>query len=291
MTAFADGMAEALRIAAAFGSDAEAAAYWNASAEDVPFDDVTIPGAAGQTQAARLYRGGAGAPTLIYVHGGGWGGGSIVLNHASTCGLVAQSGWNVLAVSYRLAPPHPYPAGLDDCHAAYDWLIAEGADQGLATDQIAIGGTSAGANLAMALALRMPKATFDALLLFYGVFTAELSSDSYMTYRDGPGLTRARMAELFEMYDPDGRRATDPLIAPTLSNSLSDLPPACLIAAEHDVLRDDSSAMTARLRAAGVPTDLHIEPGVTHRFINCGRLVPAANTCIARAACFLSTLS
>ncbi len=288
---FAEGMQEATRVAEGFASDTEAAAYWSVGGTDVAFEELTLPNAAGQSLPGRIYRGAADAPVLIYIHGGGWAGGSIALNHASASRLAAQSGWNVLAISYRLAPQHPYPAALSDCAAAYEWLMAEGPALRLSTQTLAVGGASAGANLALALALSLPKPAFDAMLLFYGVFSANLSSDSYTAYRDGPGLTRARMAELFAMYDPDGRRESDPLVAPVLSEALSHLPSACLIAAEHDVLLDDSRVMAKLLRAAGVPTDLHVEPGVTHGFINRGRLVPAANACIARAAQFLTTLS
>lgn len=287
----AQGMKEAIDIGATFRSDDEAAAYWSEGAASVPFEDLTLVGAAGQAQAARLYRGPSGGPVLIYIHGGGWAGGSIALNHASACGLAAHSGWNVLAISYRLAPQHPYPAGLDDCQAAFDWLTENGIDHGLSPDRIAVGGASAGANLAMALALRLPAGAFDGLLLFYGVLAADLGSATYETYKDGPGLTRARMADLFAMYDPEGHRNSDPLITPVLSDRLPEMPPTCLIAAEHDVLRADTEQMATRLRKAGVTTRLHTEPGVTHGFINRGRLVPAATACIRRAARFLSNLS
>ncbi len=127
-------------------------------------------------------------------------------------------------------------------------------------------------------------------MLFYGVFGADLDTESYRHYAEGPGLTRTRMAELFDMYDPGGRRHADPLIAPLAADPPAGLPPCCLIAAEHDVLLDDSRAMHRALVAAGPAATLHVEPGVTHGFINRGRLVPAANAALARAAGFVRTL-
>lgn len=286
----APGVAEALTRAESFACDAEAAAYWVEAAPKVPAWDLTIPGAEGQPQPARLYRGGVWAPLLLYIHGGGWTGGSVALNEASARGLAAASGWNVLGISYRLAPEHPYPAGLRDCRAALDWLREHGAKLGVDTGLVAVGGASAGANLAMALALSLPRGALAGLLLFYGVFGADLATPSYRRYAHGPGLTRARMAALFEMYDPRRRRLIDPLIAPLLSKRLAEMPPACLIAAEHDVLCDDSRAMSAALQAAGVNASLHVEPGVTHGFINRGRLIPAAGACLARAADFLTRI-
>lgn len=288
---WATGMQEALRANETFTSDDEAAAYWAEAAPRVPFEDRSYPGGAGQTQRARLYRGETGAPTLLYIHGGGWTGGSIELNEAATRGLVAESGWNVLSISYRLAPRHPYPAGLDDCRAALRWLKSERAALGLDNDRIALGGASAGANLALAMALDLDRDDVAGLLLYYGVFGKDFATPSYRRHEDGPVLTRTRMIEIFDLYDPDGLRDTDPRIAPLTATDLSHLPPACLIAAEHDVLLDDSLRMAERFAADGVPHSLHVQPGVSHGFINRGRLVPAARDCVRRGANFLKSLN
>ena len=238
-------------------------------------EELTYSGGAGQPQAARLYKGGD-AGTLLYIHGGGWAGGSIALHEPSAAGMALESGWDVLSISYRLAPAHPYPAGLEDCRAALAWLAEKGG-------KIAIGGASAGANLAVATALSTT-AKLAGLVLYYGVFGDDFDTESYRAHGQGPGLTRGRMQELFAMYDPDGLR--NELIAP-LRADVRGLPPALLIAAEIDVLLSENEAMAAHLRAAGVETTWHLEPGVTHGFINRGRLVPAANACISRAASFL----
>ncbi|QDC11197.1 alpha/beta hydrolase [Oceanicola sp. D3] len=270
----AEGIDEVIALGD-FPTPEDAAAYWNEGVAKAPFEDLTYEGGAGQPQAARLYRGGD-AGTLLYIHGGGWAGGSIALHEPSAAGMALESGWDVLSISYRLAPAHPYPAGLEDCRAALAWLAAKGG-------KVAIGGASAGANLALATALSTD-AELAGLVLFYGVFGDDFETESYRRHENGPGLTRARMRELFAMYDPKETR--DELIAP-LKADLRGLPPALLVAAEVDVLLSENSAMAQALNSAGVPTQWHVEPGVTHGFINRGRLVPAANACISRAATFL----
>ena len=289
---FADGMEEAIRLAERLVDQAEAEAFWAEGAPAVPAEDLAFPGGEGQPQRARLYRGGdAGRPTLLYIHGGGWSGGSIELNDWAARSIAEGGRCNVLSVSYRLAPQHPYPAGLEDCLAACDWLEGAHAALGLSAQPFAIGGASAGANLALAAALARGGAGLSGLVLFYGVFGADLDTASYARYAAGPSLTQARMASLFAMCDPEERRHHDPLVTPLLSDSLGCLPDCCLIAAEHDVLLDDSRAMAEALRAAGVRAALHVEPGVTHGFINRGRLVPAANASLARAAAFVAALT
>jgi acetyl esterase len=285
---FAEGMEAAIRRHEGFASDDEAAAFWAEGAPAVPVSDHVYPGGSGQPQAVRLYRGGASSPSpvLLYVHGGGWQGGSIALNEAACRALAADSGWTVASISYRLAPAHPYPAAEQDCAAALRWLREQATALEIDAGRIAVGGTSAGANLAMALALTRLQPSLAGLVLFYGVFGADFETGSYRTFAEGFGLTRARMQTMFELYDPAGRRDRDPLVTPLLGD-LAGLPPAAVIAAELDVLRDDSLAMAAAMRAAGVPVLLHVEPGVTHGFINRARMVPAAAASLARAAGFL----
>lgn len=221
------------------------------------------------------------APTLLYAHGGGWALGSVAQNEPVIRTLAQASGWNVAAPTYRLAPEHPFPAGLEDCLAVAGWLAASGRPW-------AVAGTSAGANLAIATALaRRHSPPPSAMLLFYGVFGADLGTASYTEFGDGRyGLSRDRMAAFFDMYDPPGARSRDPLITPLLGD-LAGLPSTWMVAAGLDVLRDDTMAMYERLRAAGVDTRLRVEPGCIHGFINRGRVVRAARESLAEAAEFL----
>ncbi len=256
----------------------EGVGFWNEGLPDIAVEGHRIDGV-----AINLYRptGDERAPTLLYVHGGGWAVGSVVQNEPAIRALALGSGWNVAAPTYRLAPEHPYPAGLDDCLTVADWLEASGRPW-------AVSGTSAGANLAIATALARRNAPgLSAMVLFYGVFGADLDTGSYTAFGDGRyGLSRERMANFFEMYDPQGARTRDPLITPLLGD-LAGLAPTWLVAAGLDVLRDDTLAMHERLQAAGVATRLRVDPGCVHGFINRGRVVRAAREALAEAAAFL----
>lgn len=287
---FAEGMEEALRVHATFAREEDAAVFWSEGAPAVPTLDLTYPGAAGQAQAVRFYRGRKPGPVLLYIHGGGWVGGSIAVNEPAVRALVAESGWSAVSVSYRLAPAHPFPAGLDDVRAAFRWLVAAAPALGLDAGRIAIGGASAGANLAAAAALAGETGDFAGLVLFYGLFGADTDTPSYRSHADAPVLTRDRVEEILALYDPAGLRRREPLIAPLLAPSVAGLPPAFLVAAEYDVLADDSRRMAARLTAEGVRATLVEIAGVTHGFINRGRLVPSARQALTRAADFLVSL-
>ncbi len=139
----------------------EGASFWNEGLPDVPVEGHLVDGV-----AVNLYRptADARAPTLLYVHGGGWAVGSVTQNEPAIRALALGSGWNVAALTYRLAPEHPFPAGLEDCVTVAGWLAASGRAWG-------VSGTSAGANLAIATALaRRHNPGPSAMVLFYGVF-------------------------------------------------------------------------------------------------------------------------
>ncbi|PWK54651.1 alpha/beta hydrolase [Silicimonas algicola] len=284
---WAEGMERVHEISETFADDAEAAAYWVEGADGVhSVEDMTYTGAAGQRQRLRLYRAGADdAPVLVYIHGGGWVGGTIDLNDRA-CRRLAGAGWHVASVSYRLAPANPFPAGLDDVIASVGWLQSAGLT-GLDTTRLAIGGASAGANLALAAALSLPRETFRALVLFYGVFGNATDTESHRAYADAPVLTGARVDEIYDLYDPGARFRDDPRFAPLLGD-LKGLPPVLNLMAEHDVLRSEGEALTLRLHDAGVEVEAWTEPGVSHGFINRGRLAPSADAALARSRDWLA---
>lgn len=287
---FASGVQAALRKEDGFRDPSQAAGFWAAGGAEIPTRELRYTGAAAQEQRMRLYRGGeSDAVTFLYIHGGGWVGGSIDLHDRSARGLAAAGACNVLSISYRLAPEHPFPAGLEDCLAAAMWVDDHGARFGISRNCVAMGGASAGANLAIAAALSRPN-RFAGLLLFYGIFGCDFETDSYRKYDKGPVLTRSQMKEFFAQYDPNQVAGREPLITPLLSRDLSGLPPTCIIAAEHDVLLDENVDMSRTLLRAGVPVEFSIEPGVPHGFINRGRLVPSADLCIEKAGSFLAGL-
>jgi len=293
----AEGMEEVLTEQTrleTLGPDA-AAEFWAQGAHELhAVEDFTYTGAERQPQSLRLYRATSEVrPTLIYIHGGGWVEGSIDLNESAARALAALSGRHVVSISYRFAPTHPYPAGLSDCIAAVNWLQTGDAPlevtQHLDVLNLAIGGASAGANLALATALSLKLKTFDALLLFYGVFDDDMTVKSYREHSNGPGITRARIENIFKAYDPHNQRLTDHLIRP-LHADLAGLPHTVIAAAEIDVLRSENELMAERMQKAGVDVTAWVESGVTHGYINRGRLLPAARNSLARAADILSSI-
>ncbi len=269
------------------------AAFWNEGLPEMAaVEDHVAPGPGGPVPV-RVFRPVAERPlpVLLYVYGGGWVVGSVVQNEPLIRTLAARTGWAIAAPTYRLAPEHPFPAGLEDVIAAGQWLQNDGAAHGLDAGRMAISGTSAGGNLALAAAVSGKLERLAGLVLFYGVFGADLETASYRRFADGRfGLSRERMAYFIEQYDPTGQYRADPLLQPLLAD-VAGLPPTWLLAAGLDVLCSDTLALHGRLTEAGVRTTLHFEPGVVHGFINRGRMVKAARRSLDGAAQFLRSLT
>jgi acetyl esterase len=218
---------------------------------------VTIPGPAGEIPAS-LYTPDElppCSPLLVYYHGGGWVLGSLRTS-ASLCRFLALTAQvRVLSVSYRLAPEHPFPAAVDDARAAYDFAVQNAQQLGAASAAIAVGGDSAGANLATVVATSNARRPAFALLLYPRVdFTARRRSRDL--FGSGYLLTDRSMTELERRY-LHPRHAPDPRASVLLNLDLSDFPPTYLSTAGFDPLRDEGNEFAAKLIAAGVP--------VTHR--------------------------
>lgn len=273
---------------------AATAAFWNDGAPSVAGVEIrTIPGPAGhiELRIVRPLDAASPTPVTVFVHGGGWALGSALQTERAMRSLAADGGMVVVGPTYRLAPEHPFPAGLDDCVATVDWIIGNADTLDIDAGRLTAAGPSAGANLALATTLRLiadGRADIRALALFYGVFGADLTTPSYRTFGDGRfGLSRDRMAAFFDMYLPHPDSRTDPLAVPLLAN-LTGLPPTYLCAAGLDVLRDDTLTMADRLADANVPHVLETYDGLVHGFIGRGRMVDRANLCLATAARFLA---
>lgn len=256
--------------------------------------DLTIPGPAGDLRA-RLYDPvgeGVEAPLLLYLHGGGWVIGDLELEDRAVRLLALAGGARILSLDYRLAPEHPFPAGLDDCVAAFRWLAGHASDFGGRPDRIAIGGASAGANLALASALRLRDtggAAPSLLLLFYGVYGIDQNTASYVEF-SGPDFGASMMEMFFQLYAGDAEARRRPLVAPLLAD-LTGLPPVFMNAAGVDPLRDDSRALAARLDAAGVPVMFREYPGMLHGFTQYSRASAVARTALRDAGAALASAS
>jgi acetyl esterase len=242
-------------------------------------EDVEIPGPAG-TIPARLYapRSAGDGPTpqgggalLVYYHGGGW---TIcdLETHDGTCRfLAASSGASVLSVDYRLAPEHPFPAAVEDAHTAFGWAAEHAAELGADPARIAVGGDSAGGNLAAVTSLLArdsggPRPAMQ--LLIYPATDADDSHPSRRLFAEGFLLTRADMEWFEENYLADPADAADPRVTVLRVEDLSGLPPAYVATAGFDPLRDEGEAYAQRMREAGVPVALRRQPGLIHSFAN-----------------------
>jgi acetyl esterase len=225
-------------------------------------------------------------PLLVYFHGGGWVIGDLE-THDSPCRfLAAHSGAQVLAVDYRLAPEHPFPAAAEDALAAYAWASENASRFGVEPERIAVGGDSAGANLAAVACLlaREEGAPPPAMqLLIYPVTVAGEELPSRQTFREGFILSRRDMDYFEDRYLPPGTDRGDPRVSVLRAEDLSHLPPAYIATAGFDPLRDEGEAYAQRLREAGVPVALRRHPGLVHTYANLTAICPSARQAMLEA--------
>ncbi len=244
---------------------------------------------------ARLYRPlgsapNAALPALIYFHGGGWVIGDLD-THDVVCRQIANgSGGAVVSVDYRLAPEHKFPAAVEDAIAATAWIAAHGATLGIDTARLAVGGDSAGGNLAAVVALDARDRNGPKLFqqtLIYPATESTMSHPSHERFAEGLLLTRPTMKWFLGHYLRGAEDLADWRVSPLRATSLADLPPALVLTAGYDPLCDEGEDYAARLAAAGVPvTRVRVE-GVIHGFLTMGKLIPAANEAVAMIAAAL----
>jgi acetyl esterase len=235
--------------------------------------DAKVPSPDGHVIPIRVYRpAGVDDPAVcVYFHGGGWVIGSIESHDAASRELAARSGCAVVSVEYRLAPETPFPGPLDDCVAATEWVAANGAEIGVDGTRLAVAGDSAGGNLAAAVTLVARERggpDIAAQVLVYPATELGLGSQSIIDNGEGYFLTADAMRWFTDHYfGGDASLAAEPLVSPLLADDHSGLPPALIITAEYDPLRDEGEAYGARLEAAGVPTTVHRYDGQIHGFV------------------------
>jgi len=259
---------------ARLASHGDLAAHFGAP-EPLPLprvEDREITGPDGAPLPLRIYWPEAPGPLpfYLYLHGGGWWLGHGFPSHARNTHVAARSGAIVVAVDYRLTPEHPFPAALDDCRAALGWIHDHAAELGGDPRRIAVGGGSAGANLAAALALRVrdeggPPIAFQVLI----VPPTDLVRHDWPSYEEMGEDYLLRVSDIDTMiaaYVPDPALRASPYASPLRAHDLGGLPPALVVTAQFDPLRDQGEAYARRLQAAGVPVRLHREPGALHGF-------------------------
>jgi acetyl esterase len=233
-----------------------------------------IPGPAG-TIPGRLYTpidvAEGPLPLLVYFHGGGWVIGDLDTHDSAVRFLAANAELPVLSVEYRLAPEHPFPAAADDAFAAFRWTVESAGELGVDPGRIAVGGDSAGGNLAAgaSLAARDAEGPAPAMqLLIYPVTDAAGRQESRKLFADGFLLTSADMDWFEEHYLPDAAAGQDPRVSVLRAEDLSGLAPAYVTTAGFDPLRDEGEAYAERMRAAGTHVALRRHPGLIHGFAN-----------------------
>ncbi|HEX7278845.1 MAG TPA: alpha/beta hydrolase [Solirubrobacterales bacterium] len=253
-------------------------------------EPIEIPGPAGAL-SARLYVPPGPPPSalLVYYHGGGWVIGDLETHDRPCRFLAAHAGVQLLAVDYRLAPEHPFPAAAEDAFAAYSWASANAARLEVDPGRIGVGGDSAGANLAAVTCLlaREEGAPPPAMqLLIYPVATTE-EMPSRLTFRDGFLLTKTDMDWFEDRYLPPGADRSDPRVSILQAENPGDLPPAYVATAGFDPLRDEGEALALRMRDAGVRVTLRRHPGLVHTYANLTAICPSARAAMLEAAAAL----
>lgn len=236
-------------------------------------EDRLIPGPDGNVPIRMYTPLGAGPeplPVLIYLHSGGWVFGSIE-GHDPVCRALANHvGCLVVSVGYRLAPEHPFPAAPEDCYAATKWMAEHAQEVHADPTRIAIGGESAGGNLAAAVALmardRQGPELCSQVIIYGETDYYEPGTASYTTYAEGYGLTRESMIWFWQQYLARPEDRTHPYAAPLQASKLDNPAPALIITAEYDPVRDEAEHYAQRLQEAGVPVRLSRYDGMIHGF-------------------------
>jgi len=243
----------------------------------------------------RLYRpAGGDVPLVLYLHGGGWTIGDLESFDRLCRRLADGSGAAVLALQYRLAPEHPWPASVDDSVAALRWVMSGPADLGEAPRAVAVAGDSAGGTLAALACLRLrdehPASLPDLQVLIYANTDLTGACPSMREKATGWGLDADMVRFFNSQWVPERTRWSDPGVSPLYASDLSGLPPTLVVSAEHDPLRDESEAYGRRLRDAGVDVESRREPGLIHNFMLLDEISPACAAAADRVAADLRRL-
>ena len=269
-----------------FNEDVKA---WNQDLPALPsVQDLVCDTAAGPVPV-RLYDPAGGdepRPCLVFIHGGGWIVGDLETNERTLRVLALESGVRILSVDYPLAPEHKFPEGLDACLGVVRWVREHGADWGLDPERLAIGGDSAGGNLALAAALDLRDAGENFLrfaLLIYAALSPEPHSHSHRMFGGGDfGLGTVAMEYFWSLYLGDDGQRSNPRAVPLLAG-MENMPPMHLVTAGLDPLTDDSSALAEKLQALDIPVEHRHYPGVIHGFFSMSLFLDAGAKAVREA--------
>lgn len=233
-------------------------------------------------------------PALVYFHGGGWVVNFLDIFDTSLHSLANQTGCVIIAVNYQKAPEHPYPTPFNDCYATLLWVYNNASKLEIDQRKIGVGGDSAGANLAAAVALKARDSAGPVLayqLLLYPCNERNFETDSYRTFATGYGLARQSMQWFWEQYLQGSDHDNDPYACPSRAKDFSNLAPAIIITAQFDPLKDDGVKYERLLREAGVQTYYHDYAGMIHGFLVMGAVTPTAAIAIADCATLIKEIT
>ncbi len=273
-------------------TDGEAIDLWGGVPAVDAIDDVELAGPGGPLRV-RVYRPAGGPhPGIVWLHGGGWVVGSLASHDPLLRALAAWTPCCVVAVDYRLAPEAPFPAALDDAWAALEWTVEQAASLGIDPERLAVGGDSAGGNLAAVVARHARDRGVGIALqaLVYPVTDYDLESPSYSLHAEGLNLTRAKMRWYWDAYLA-GHDPHDPDASPLRARDLAGVAPAVVQVAEHDPLLSEGEAYARRLSDAGVAVTLTRYEGVIHGFNRMAALTPRALEALDEIAAALRRLN
>lgn len=260
--------------------------------------DLTLPTTAGEVPV-RVYTpsGAETHPVLVYFHGGAFFLGSLNTHDHVARELANATGCTVVSVGYRRAPEHAFPAGLDDCYAVVRWIAGHGREpgRGIGWDGqlLAVAGDSSGANFAAAVAAMAQDDGLDAIthqVLYYPSLDLDFDADRYeslKTNAQGYGLETALLKPFNAFYTDSGADPADPRVSPIRRQDLSGLPPALIVTAEYDPLRDEGEAYGRQLAEAGVPATVRRYEGAGHGFVQHFSWLPEFHGVFAETADFL----
>ncbi len=251
-------------------------------------EDRRLPGGQGSVPV-RVYRpgDGAGKPALVYLHGGGFVIGGLDGFDGLCRALAERTGCVVFSVAYRLAPEHPFPAAVDDCVAVYRWVRAYADDLGIDPERVSIGGDSAGGNLATVVCQRLierGEAPPARQLLIYPATDNRGGYESLEHFHEGYFLTTSMVTWFTQTYLNGYDASGDPRVAPILFDKLDEMPPAVVITAGFDPLRDEGEAYAKKLSDAGVRVVHRSFDRLMHGFITMGGMLDAAGHAVADIA-------
>lgn len=232
-------------------------------------------------------------PCLIYLHGGAWMIGSPETHWDITSRIAKYNKQTVISVDYALAPEHPFPAAITQCGSVVKWVFDNAKSLNINQNKIAVGGDSAGANLAALLAIAFRESHINLIgqMLYYPAVDFEMKRPAYVENANAPILSVAGMPAVNAMYCPNSKDLGNPFAAPMLADNHNNLPPAYIAVAQNDPLRDDGIDYAALLKSSRVDVVLDLGEGLIHSYLRALEFCPASRDSLKAASAWLEKLN